>query len=205
MLQFLRSFWKRSAGATAVEFSLVCIPLLIITIGILEYAFALFQWNAAEKATQFGVRLAVVSNPVASGVNTFTGKTSSNAYGDKPMPDFAGSAVVCDGATATCSNGYTFDASAHNRIVSRMQVIFPRITTANVVVEYLPIGLGFVGRCGALPSVTVHLKNMSYDFIALDSLLNLVGGPGAASIAMPDFTATMMGEDLNTAGSKSPC
>lgn len=205
MLQFLSYLWRRSEGATAVEFSLVCLPLLLITIGIIEYAFALFQWNTAEKATQFGVRRAVVSNPVATGVNTFTGKTNTNAYGDVPMPDFAGSSVVCDGATLTCSNGFTFDAVAHNRIVSRMQDIFPRITAANVVVEYLPIGLGFVGRCGALPSVTVRLQNMSYDFIALDSLLSLVGGPGTASLAMPDFTATKMGEDLNTAGSKSPC
>lgn len=205
MIRFLRYLLKRSEGAAALEFALVSIPLLLITIGIMEFGFALFQWNTAEKATQFGVRRAVVSAPVAEGINTFIGKTNSNEWGDEPMPDFANSAVVCNGATSQCSNGFTFSAAAHNRIVSKMQQIFPLVKASNVVVEYSPMGLGFVGRCGAVPSVTVRLQNMAYDFIVIDSLLNLVGGPGAASIAMPGFTATMVGEDLNTAGSVSPC
>lgn len=205
MTGFLRCLWKRSDGAAALEFALVSIPLLLITIGILEFAFALFQWNTAEKATQFGVRRAVVASPVAQGLNAYNGKTNGNEYGDEPMPDFANSTVVCNGATSQCSNGFTFVGSAHGRIVSRMQDIFPRIQAGNVVVEYTPIGLGFVGRCGAVPSVTVRLQNMAYDFMVIDALLNLVGGPGAASLAMPAFTATMVGEDLNTASGVSPC
>lgn len=205
MVGFLQYLWRRSDGATALEFALVCIPLLVITMGIIEYAFALFQWNTAEKATQFGVRRAVVSAPVATGLNTYNGKTNSNEYGDEPMPDFANSTVVCNGATSQCSNGFTFSAAALNRIVARMQDIFPRIQNSNVVVEYTPIGLGFVGRCGAVPSVTVRVQNMTYDFMVIDALLNLVGGPGAASLAMPSFAASMVGEDLNTASGVSPC
>jgi hypothetical protein len=205
MPEVLKCMVKRSDGATALEFALVSIPLLFITIGIIEFAFALFQWNTAEKATQFGVRRAAVSAPVATGINTYNGKTNSNEWGDEPMPDFANSAVVCNGATSQCSNGFTYSSAAHTRIVAKMQEIFPRITASNVVVEYLPIGLGFVGRCGAVPSVTVRLQNMAYDFMVIDGLLNLVGGPGADSIAMPSFAATMVGEDLNTASGVSPC
>ncbi|MDH3379992.1 MAG: pilus assembly protein [Gammaproteobacteria bacterium] len=205
MREFLKCLWKRSEGAAALEFALVSIPMMLITIGIIEFAFALFQWNTAEKATQFGVRRAVVSAPVAEGINTYNGKTNSNEWGDEPMPDFANSIVVCNGATTQCSNGFTFSSAAHNRIVTKMQEIFPLVAANNVVVEYAPMGLGFVGRCGAVPSVTVRLQNMSYDFIVIDSLLNLVGGPGAASIAMPSFTATMVGEDLNTTSGVSPC
>jgi hypothetical protein len=205
MFNFLKSLRNKSEGAAALEFALVCVPMLLITIGIIEFAFALYQWNAAEKATQFGARRAVVSTPVAAGINTFNGKTNANEFGDEPMPDFANSAVVCNGATSQCSNGYTFVAASLNRIVSRMQDIFPRVRAANVVVEYQPIGLGFVGRCGAVPSVTVRLQNMTYDFMVIDSLLSLVGGPGAAAIAMPSFTTTMVGEDLNTAGAVLPC
>jgi Flp pilus assembly pilin Flp len=205
MSDFIRRLWKRSEGAAAVEFALVCIPLLIITFGIIEYAFALFQWNSAEKATQFGVRKAVVSDPVASGLNTFNGKTNSNEFGDEPMPVFANSAVICNGATSTCSNGYAFSATAHTRIVTRMRQMFPRITASNVAVEYQPIGLGFVGRCGPVPSVTVRLQNMSYDFLVIHSLLTLVGGAAAASLAMPNFAATMIGEDLNHQSGVSPC
>lgn len=56
-----------------------------------------------------------------------------------------------------------------------------------------------------VPSVTVQLHNMSYNFIVLEALLDLVGGPGAASFAMPPFTATMVGEDLNTLSAVSLC
>ncbi len=205
MSGFLRRFYGRSDGAEAVEFALVSIPLLLITIGVIEFAFALFQWNSAEKATQFGVRRAVVSAPVATGLNSYNGKTNGNEFGDEPMPDFANSAVVCNGATSTCSNNFTFSTPAHSRIVTRMRQILPLIRSENVVVEYAPIGLGFVGRCGAVPSVTVRLQNMSYDFLVIDALLNLVGGPGAASISMPDFTASMVAEDLNTQSGISPC
>ena len=82
-----------------------------------------------------------------------------------------------------------------------MQQIFPRLDSTNVVVEYMPVGLGFVWRpCGPVPSVTVRLQNMSFDFIVIDSLLTLVGGSLASSLAMPAFTATMVGEDLSTVG-----
>jgi Flp pilus assembly pilin Flp len=205
MMRFIRRLWRRSEGAAAVEFALVCIPLLLITLGIIEYAFALFQWNSAEKATQFGVRKAVVSDPVASGLNTFNGKTNGNEFGDEPMPSFANSPVVCNGATASCNNGFSFSQASHTRIVTRMRQMFPRITANNVIVEYAPIGLGFVGRCGPVPAVTVRLQNMTYDFLVVHLLVSLVGGAGAASLAMPSFTATMVGEDLNHQGGVTPC
>lgn len=218
MLGFLRVLWRRSEGATAIEFALVCIPLLLITIGIMEFSFALFQWNAAEKATQMGVRRAVVSTPVVSEekhpdrLNIFDGTDGGNAPGDEPPADFvntAGSPIVCtgDGTTGTCTNvGAGIDAAynntAHVRIVTKMQTIFPRIAAENVAVEYYFMGLGFVGRpCGPVPSVTVRLQNMTFDFIVIDALLNLVTGGGLdPSMAMPSFTATMVGEDLNTQG-----
>ena len=204
MLGFAGRIWSREEGAAAVEFALVCIPLLAITIGIMEFAFALYQWNAAEKATQFGVRIAVVSNPVAGGLTDYDGSSEPGAVnGESPMPDFA--TQVCNGATSTCTdNGdYPFNSSAHSRILSKMQDVFPRITASNVVVEYRPIQLGFVGRpCGPVPSVTVRLQNMTFDFIVIDAILDLIEGgtPLPSSIAMPSFKATMVGEDLNTAG-----
>lgn len=205
MARLVRNLLKSTTGGMTLEFALVCIPLLLITVGIMEYAFALFQWNTAEKATQFGVRTATVSHPVAEGLDSFNGKSGSNEWGDKPMAPFANTPVVCNGATTQCSNGFTFSASAHNRIVDKMRELYPRIAVNNVVVEYRPVGLGFVGRCGAVPSVTVRLQNMSYDFVLIDSLLSLVGGPGAASLAMPSFASTMVGEDLNSLGAVPAC
>ena len=213
MLGLLRGLWNRSEGAAAVEFALVCIPLLIITIGIMEFAFALFQWNSAEKATQMGARVAIVSTPVAGGLNTFDGLTASNAPGDEPPDNFvqtAGSPVICtgDGTTGNCTNTKsggtytgTYQGAVHTRIVNRMRTVFPRIRAENVVVEYSYIGLGFAARpCGPVPSVTVRLQNMTFDFIVIDALLTVLAGPFAASLTMPPFAASMIGEDLNTAG-----
>jgi len=211
MFGFIRGLWAHREGAAAVEFALICVPLLVVTIGIMEFSFALYQWNAAEKATQFGVRMAVVSTPVASGLTAFDGKNNSNEYGDVPDSNFASSgAVVCDGATLQCNNGYSWATAQapnvltpHARIVAKMQKVSPGITAANVVVEYLHQSLGFVGRpCGPVPSVTVRLQNMAFDFIVIDAILSLVaGGAGLpSSISMPGFIATMVGEDLNTQG-----
>ncbi len=207
MFGFIRGLWAHREGAAAVEFALICVPLLAITIGIMEFSFALYQWNAAEKATQFGVRMAVVSTPVADNLFNYDGKDAGNSFGDEPMPDFNnGNTAVCDGSTSSCSGNAdigAFDSAPFNRIVAKMQQIYPSITAANVVVEYTSMSLGFVGRpCGPVPSVTVRLQNMAFDFIVIDAILSLVkGGTGLpASITMPSFTATMVGEDLNTQG-----
>ena len=212
MLRRLRYLWTCHRGAAAVEFALVCAPLLLVTIGIMEFSFALYQWNAAEKATQMGVRIAVVSTPVADGLTSFDGKNSGNNYGDEPMPDFSGSPITCSGATSTCSGGYTWattpldenNRTPHERIVARMQQIFPRIGAANVVVEYRAMPVGFVGKpCGPIPSVTVRLQDMAFDFFVIDALAGLVaaGTSLPASLTMPPFPATMVGEDLSTLGS----
>jgi len=204
MLRRLRQLWTCRRGATAVEFALVCAPLLLVTIGIMEFSFALYQWNAAEKSTQMGVRLAVVSNSVAQELTSFDGFDGSNEAGDTPMPAFSGSPIVCSGATSTCSGGYTFISGNHERIVERMQQIFPRVGTANVVVEYRAMPLGFVARpCGPVPSVTVRLQDMAFDFFVIDALAGLVaaGTSLPASLTMPPFPATMVGEDLSTLGS----
>jgi hypothetical protein len=84
-----------------------------------------------------------------------------------------------------------------------MRTLFPRITAANVVVEYRDISLGFVGRpCGPVPSVTVRLQNLTFDFIVINTLVSLVksGASLTSSMSMPSFRATMVGEDLNTVG-----
>ncbi|MFQ5766234.1 MAG: TadE/TadG family type IV pilus assembly protein, partial [Rhodospirillales bacterium] len=53
-------------GAVAVEVAIVFGVLLVLTISLIEFALALWQWNSAEKATQLGVRYAVESDPVAT-------------------------------------------------------------------------------------------------------------------------------------------
>lgn len=51
---------SRQRGATAVEFALVAMILFILLIGIMEIARVMFIWNAANEATRYGARVAVV-------------------------------------------------------------------------------------------------------------------------------------------------
>ena len=75
--------------------------------------------------------------------------------------------------------------------------IFTRITNPQkVIVRYQYTGLGYAGRPGGpVPTITVSLTGLNYDFI-------MVGGlAGLNSMQLPSFATTVTGEDLNLAGS----
>lgn len=57
----------RQAGATAVEFALVIIILLLLLVGLLEFGRAIFQWNSAVEATRHGARIASIASPDEAG------------------------------------------------------------------------------------------------------------------------------------------
>lgn len=51
---------RTQRGSTAVEFALVAMILFMMIIGMMEVSRVLFTWNAANEATRFGARVAVV-------------------------------------------------------------------------------------------------------------------------------------------------
>lgn len=199
-------FVRDERGGPAVEVALLFVIIFILTMGIFEFGYALFQWNRAEKALQLGARLAVTWDPVASDLTDFSGKTNDSSWGDPCMDEATGTIqdycmydpnpVVC---TSSGCNGYGYSADAFNAIVTRMQELYTWIQPENVVIEYAATGLGFVGRPGnhpeefnLVPAVTIRLVNMTFQFLTLDELL------GLDSIDMPLFTTTLIGEDLRT-------
>ena len=71
--------------------------------------------------------------------------------------------------------------------------LFPRITAANVRIVYSQTGLGFAGRAaGPVPTITVSLQGLTYQFFFLNSL------PGFPTITMPSFATTITGESLSS-------
>jgi len=69
--------------------------------------------------------------------------------------------------------------------------MFDRITVAKVKVTYTNTGLGYAGRPGGLvPTITVQLQNIPFQFFFLGGLL------GFANINIPAVTTTITGEDL---------
>ena len=199
--QFTPAFWRDPSGAVAVEFGLMSVVFITMLVGLMEFGTAYWQWNQAAKALQLGVRLAAVSNPVSSDLTGFTGLSSTVEEGD-PMPYFK---RTCSGATVTCTGG-TYDAAAMRTLVygrgntscpttaqryPPMCQIFPRITPQNVIVEYTQTGLGFAGRPGGpLPSITIRLTGLDFNFVVLDSLI------GLTAIPMTGLSASAPAEDL---------
>ena len=75
-----------------------------------------------------------------------------------------------------------------------MKKMFPRLQPQNVVIEYVNVNLGFAGRPSPVPEIRVRLTGLTFQYAFLGALL------GFSSITMPDFRATLVGEDLSSAG-----
>ena len=202
-------------GAAAVEVAIVFGVLLVLTISLIEFALALWQWNSAEKATQLGVRYAVESDPVATAFTSYSGIDAGFEPGQSlDTGNVAAFTVRCTSSGCTCvpsgscptefGNNPTDDPAAFTAIVDKTRGIFPRIQPENVVVKYSHVGMGFAGRLGAdlVPIVTVELQGLTFDFLLLSFLGPMLYGATTVptGIPMPTFAATLTGEDLASAG-----
>ncbi|MER9295239.1 pilus assembly protein [Mesorhizobium sp. M0621] len=195
-----------------VEFAISMVLLLVLTLGFVDFGYALYQWNAATKAVEIGARMASISTPVApeiaaAGVATTPGN---------PIP-VGNYDYLCNGATSTCScvgSGCvagTFTAANFNRIFRGdaagagicptraaserpgMCQFFSRLQPANVLIRYTATGLGYQTRTsGSVPTITVSLQNMTFQFFFLGGLL------GFADITMPSMLSTVTGEDMKS-------
>ena len=208
-------FTRDNNGGVLVEATIMITIMFVFVLGSIDFLFALYQWNAATKAVQVGVRIAAVSDPVAKGLNGLSASVvSASLRPGSAMPSFT---VTCDGGTAICNcqgvckgiGGY--DATAMRTIVfgrgskacgdatsayaAGMCDIFNKITPANVRIVYTqpaaPAGLGFAGRPGGpVPTIKISLQNMPFRFFFLGDLL------GFRNIQIPGAATTMTGEDL---------
>lgn len=186
-----RDFLGDRSGATLVEYTLIFALLMVLTFGLIEFGVALYQYNAAEKATAIGARYVATRGPVFTGLPD-CGVATTAAPGTT-CDNVAGSS----GWTRTCNASAPAagcQAAVLNALVARMQQFAPEVGAQNVQVVLRGAALGFVGRGSPVPMMTVRLTGMTYDFIAMDDLI------GLGSLTMPSFDATVTGEDLSGAG-----
>ncbi len=196
-----RRLLRDRRGISSVEFALVCSLFFMLVLGVVDFSRAMWEWNAAAKATHWGVRYAIVNDMVSKKMAGFSGVLAGLDAGSMIDP----SVVVSDLGTDifTCNNSgcngngdiaTSFDNVAFDLIVARMQMIYSRIGPENVVVEYRHVGLGIAGDPTSPdlhPLVTVSLRNMTFDFVT-------PGLSGIFTLTMPDYAASMTGEDLTT-------
>ena len=182
-------------GTTTVEFALVSVVFFVAVLGVVDFGRALWDWNRAAKATQIGVRAAVVSDLAARDLSALDGTAASAIGAPVPVGAVSPNPTVCtDDGCCGALDGVdvgALDRAAFDRIVGSMRPFFDRIDAANVVVEYRHIGLGMAGTPDGpdvAPLVTVRLRNMRFEFLAIAFL-------GLPAIDMPDFRATLTMED----------
>ncbi len=198
-MNVVRRLCRSQKAATAAEFALVLPLLLLFLFGIIDAGRFMWEFNRAEKATQMGVRYAVVTTPVLTGLdNSYSFSVSGGIPQGNAVPTTSFDTATCDNATCSCAPGGGFcsatsrNAAAFTAIRTRMSAIYPPITDANVQVIYRNVGLGFAGNpdgSDVSPLVTVKLRNLTFRPITC-----LVF---QCSIPMPSFSASLTAEDLS--------
>jgi hypothetical protein len=185
-------------GATAAEFAMVLPLLIILLFAIIDGGRFVWEYNRAEKATQVGARMAVVTDVLSTGLrdNDYVGVVVGSETVDpgERIPVGALGTIVCTNTSCTCTGacsgiGTGYDGAAFGRLVARMKDIKPDIGPTNVEVVYSGSGLGYAGDPTGMdlsPLVSVRLKDMQFQPIT--SLM-------LASFTMPSFTTTLTAED----------
>lgn len=212
-----RSFLKDEQGSVLLEVTASLLTFFLLLFGTVEFSYVFFQWNSAARATEWGARLAAVSSPVASNLATLTGLEPGDNLPGATMPSYD---CTCNGATATCTGSVpanatacTYSADAMKTIVygrgntgscvrgtnTGMCLYLPALKPANVVIRYQYTGMGYAGRkSGPVPTITVSLQNVTYQFVFLSGLSRLT------SVSFPNTsTSTVTGEDLKATWSSS--
>jgi hypothetical protein len=199
-------------GASAAEFALVLPLLLLLLFGIIDASRFAWEFNRAEKATQVGARVAVVTDPIPGGLaaTSYVGQTIGGVtltQGDL-IPAAALGVVSCTKPAGTLSCSCTtnpcpttltpIQSSGFDLIATRMRGMYADIADSNIRVEYSGSGLGFAGDPNGMeiaPIVTVSLTGLQFRPIAS----RFFGG--TAGIAMPAFRTSLTAED--SSGSQS--
>jgi Flp pilus assembly protein TadG len=214
-----RTIWGDQTGAVFAEFAILMPVVVLIVCGSIDFLYAFYQLNAAAKATEVGARIASVADPVAAGLNNLPNEAVLNGeQPGGPLPSFT---VTCSDGRCSCTGTCTgmldnpFNVKAMDRIVYGqdsesctkatvsyaigMCDVLPSITPANVVIVYTQTGLGYAGRPGGpVPTITVSLQNMQFQFFFLAPLLGL-------QIAIPPMSTTVTAQDLCSAGGSGAC
>lgn len=190
----VRSFLRDQRAASAAEFALVLPLLLVFLLGIIDVGRFMWDYNRAEKATQMGVRYAVVAEMVPSGIETYSFTVSDGIPAGDTVPVANFSQATCNSTSCTCTPNAAVcgahDPVAFTNIVNRMRLFYPWITNSNVTIDYRNVGLGYSGDPNGpdvAPLVTIRLTGLTFKPITTMAF----GG----NMPMPDFSAALTLED----------
>ena len=200
----MRALGQNVRGSSAAEFGLVVPLLILLLFGVIDGGRYMWTYNQAEKATQLGARIAVVTNMVDPNISSkdFVG-VAGLTQGDI-IPTGTMGTVVCTNTACACAPSSTciagiatgHDQAAFDLILGRMQGIMPTIQPANLVITYRDSGVGYAGDPNGSdiqPLVSVSLTGVTFSPLA--SLMR-------ANLTLPAFQTTLTSEDSAGTGSE---
>jgi hypothetical protein len=219
MRRIARHLLHSTSGSSAAEFGLVLPLFLVLTLGIVDAGRFIWEYNEAEKATQVGARVAIVTDALPGGLVTedYAGQTVAGETlnaGD-PIPAGALGSILCTDSGCNCEQGpcpadlgTMNDAQFNDILVARMQKIYPAITAANVEVRYSGSGFGFAqsdsggggvgGGGGGGGSSTEQMEISPLVTVTLTGLeFQPVTSLLFAPVPMPSFSTTLTSEDAS--------
>ncbi|QNN67915.1 pilus assembly protein [Sphingomonas lutea] len=193
----MRALLRCTRGATSAEFAMVAPLLILLIFGTIDVGRFMWELNQAEKATQMGARMAVVTTPVSPGIVAANYATSTLPAGST-IPASALGTLTCTSGGCTCASNcaevsnLSVDSTAFNALVARMQMVKPDVAAANVRVSYRGSGFGqaggATGQMEISPLVTVSLTGLK--FVPITSLLFV-------QLNLPAFSTTLPAEDAS--------
>jgi len=210
MTKILNHLTRDCRAASAAEFALVLPLLLLFLLGMLDVGRLMWTWNRAEKATQMGVRYAVVADLVASGIKDYSTLGLTDGAGQvltqgDTLEDYdfgsatceitgtdANASPTCGCTSGSCAWAGTPDSPAFTGIYNRMQAFLPELQRNDISVTYSNSGLGYAGDPNGQdfsPLVTVAIRSNAISFQPITLILF------DTSIGLPSFRSALTMED----------
>lgn len=190
----MRRLFSDERGTTVMEFAVIAPLFFALFLAIMDLSVGFFWIKSAEKASQLGVRLAVVRTPAALGLPLTNARIEPDGVFGAPCRD-----GHCAGFGTVECTGAGCDGAAFDDIFGRMQRLFGALEPEHVTIRYEDIGLGFAGG-PVVPAVTVELRGVPWPLGFLGAVFALLNGDGGGLTTLPTIRATLTGEDLNTSG-----